>query len=87
MKKVLIIVAFLTVPFLTVAQSNTLVNEEVITVVAKDTAKTETSTKQSATSKFKAEAVNMNHKKSNDIISIKAYRKSLQIKVAEIKLC
>lgn len=87
MKKVLIIVAFLTAPFLTVAQSNTLVNDEVVTVVAKDTAKTETSTKQSATSKFKAEAADLNYKKSNDIISIKAYRKSLQIKVAEIKLC
>ena len=36
---------------------------------------------------LKSQLIELNQKKSNDIISIKAYRKSLQIKIKEIKLC
>jgi len=35
----------------------------------------------------KAQVNDLSYKKSNDLISIKAYRKSLQIKVKEIKNC
>ena len=91
MKKVLIILVILTAPFLTGAQNNTasIVVEETITITApvKEEVKTEVSTQQSTASTFRAKAKDMNYKKSNDIISIKAYRKSLQIKVKEVKLC
>ncbi|WP_282041704.1 hypothetical protein [Winogradskyella flava] len=40
-----------------------------------------------ASSKIKAKVIKLNRKKSNEIISIKAYRKSLQIKVKTKKLC
>ncbi len=91
MKKVLIILVILTAPFLTGAQNNTTstVADEVITITPStiEEVKTENSTQQTAEAKFKAQAADMNYKKSNDIISIKAYRKSLQIKVKEIKIC
>ncbi|MGM5468894.1 hypothetical protein ACS386_01330 [Flavobacteriaceae bacterium LMO-SS05] len=91
MKKVLIIMVILTAPFLIGAQNNTTatVAEEVITVTPStvEEVKTENSTPQATEAKFKAQAADINYKKSNDIISIKAYRKSLQIKVKEIKIC
>jgi hypothetical protein len=87
MKKVLIIVTILVAPFLTVAQSEntSTVNEEIVIVATPIT--TETTTNQTASSKINAQAVEMTYKKSNDIISIKAFRKSLQIKVKDVKLC
>ena len=89
MKKVLIILVILTAPFLASAQENTsnTVAEKNITVTnaVKEDVKTEAS--KSTAASFRAKAKDMNYKKSNDIISVKAYRKSLQIKVKEIKLC
>jgi len=38
-------------------------------------------------SAVKTQLLKINRKKSNEIISIKAYRKSLQIKVKTVKLC
>jgi hypothetical protein len=91
MKKVLIIMVILTAPFLMVAQSNTTstVNEEVITITptTNEAVNTNNTNQNTAEAKFKAQANDMNYKKSNDIISIKAYRKSLQIKVKEVKIC
>lgn len=43
--------------------------------------------KTTISAKTKAKFSKMNYKKSNEIISIKAYRKSLQIKVKTKKLC
>ena len=43
--------------------------------------------KASLSSELKAKVLKVNKKKSKDIISIKAYRKSLQIKVKTVKLC
>lgn len=40
-----------------------------------------------SSSAFKAQVLKINRKKSIEIISIKAYRKSLQIKVKTVKLC
>jgi len=81
----------LTAPFLMVAQSNSTstVNEEVITItpITNEEVKTNNSNQNTAEAKFKAQANDMNYKKSNDIISVKAYRKSLQIKVKEVKIC
>ena len=86
MKKVLITLVILVAPFVAMAQNQTTNTpaETVITVVASTT---EASSKQSAEAKLQAQANDMNYKKSNDIISIRAYRKSLQVKVKEVKLC
>ena len=86
MKKVLITLVILVAPFVAIAQNETTNTpaQEVITVVASTT---EASTNQTAEAKLQAQANDMNYKKSNDIISIKAYRKSLQVKVKEVKLC
>lgn len=91
MKKVLIIIVILTAPFLMVAQNSTTstATEEVITITpaSNNEVKTDIPAQNTAEAKFRAKAKDMNYKKSNDIISIKAYRKSLQIKVKEVKIC
>lgn len=92
MKKVVIILVILTVPFLTFAQNSTstsTISEEFVTVATfiNEDVKTDIPAQKTAEAKFRAKAKDMNYKKSNDIISIKAYRKSLQIKVKEVKLC
>lgn len=91
MKKVLIILVILIAPLAAVAQDHTTstTTEAIINVTtsSEETFKTDNSTKDTAEAKIKAEVNGMNYKKSNDIISIKAYRKSLQIKVKEVKLC
>jgi hypothetical protein len=91
MKKVLIIIVILTAPFLTVAQNNTssTVTETSITVTTstQEEVKTDISAQETAEAKFRAKAKDLNYKKSNDIISVKAYRKSLQIKIKEVKIC
>ena len=91
MKKVLIIIVILTAPFLTEAQNNTssTVTETGITVTTstQEEIKTDISAQEAAEAKFRAKAKDLNYKKSNDIISVKAYRKSLQIKIKEVKIC
>jgi hypothetical protein len=92
MKKVLIIIVILTAPFLMVAQNNSsssIISEEniTITLATNDEVKTDMPAQKTAEAKFRAKAKDMNYKKSNDIISVKAYRKSLQIKVKEVKIC
>ncbi len=90
MKKVLIILVILVAPFVTVAQNTTTntSSEEVINVISNtEEVKTEVASSETAQAKLKAQANDMNYKKSIDIISIKAYRKSLQVKVKEVKLC
>lgn len=91
MKKVVIIIVILTAPFLTFSQNNasSTISEETITITpaANDEAKTNMPAQKTAEAKFRAKAKDMNYKKSNDIISVKAYRKSLQIKIKEIKIC
>ena len=87
MKK-LVIILFLTLPLTSFAQSEVSVNEVKVETV--DTNKVETAKpaeSSTASFKMKAEVNSLNRKKSNDIISIKAYRKSLQIKVKTVKLC
>jgi len=90
MKKVLITLVILVAPFVAIAQNETTNTpaEEVITVTStQEEVKTEVASSETAQAKFKAQVYDMNYKKSNDIISIKAYRKSLQVKVKEVKLC
>ncbi|MDH7913345.1 hypothetical protein [Winogradskyella sp. SYSU M77433] len=85
MKKVLFILLFLTTSAASFAQQDTVSNNEtelVSTTVEKVEAK-----KVSISAEVKATVIKLNHKKSNEIISIKAYRKSLQLKMKTIKLC
>jgi hypothetical protein len=86
MKKGLVIILFLTMSLAGFAQQDVLVNttSELIETVKAEAPEIK---KTSISSKYKAEVLKMNHKKSNEIISIKAYRKSLQIKVKTKKLC
>ena len=83
MKKVLILIAMITLPVLSFGQNG---SSEVLK--QNDTVTAEkTSNKIVLSVSAKAELNDLSYKKSNDLISIKAYRKSLQIKVKEIKNC
>lgn len=88
MKKVLIIAVLSLLPIIGSAQSTVSTDNENGTETTVNTPK---STSESNSSTIKAETrailMNMNYKKSNELISIKAYRKSLQIKVKTVKMC
>ncbi len=89
MKKVLIFIVLSALPLLTIGQNTESNNNKEHDSIVIETATTisteETKTVLSTTAK--AELDNLNYKKSNDLISIKAYKKSLQIKVKDIKMC
>jgi uncharacterized protein YcfL len=90
MKKVLIILAFTLLPLIAIAQaSNEDIknNDTIETVVDKTISIKEIKTVTASASSMKAKALKLNRKKSIEIISIRAYRKSLQIKVKTVKLC
>lgn len=77
MKKVLLTLAIIAVPFFTTAQNSDKIVKTEVNII-----KTEIAAKKK-TEKISInplEQTNLNFKKSNDIISIKAYTKSLQIK-------
>ncbi|MTE26866.1 hypothetical protein [Winogradskyella ouciana] len=86
MKKSLVILLFLTLSLAGYAQQDVVSNMDTELV---ETVKAEKPEAKKATlsAKIKAKVIRINHKKSNEIISIKAYRKSLQIKVKTVKLC
>lgn len=86
MKKSLVIILFLTMSFAGLAQQDVAANSK--TEIA-ETIKADQPIVKKATisAKTKAKVLKINRKKSNEIISIKAYRKSLQIKVKTKKLC
>jgi hypothetical protein len=90
MKKVLTILAFTMLPLLSMGQDATIdiKNNDTAETVIVNTEETQKIKKETtSTSAAKAQILKINRKKSSDIISIKAYRKSLQIKVKTIKLC
>lgn len=71
---------------------DTVTSNDAIQQVTKDevsntSIETKTINETKINNQLKAQLIELNQKKSNDIISIKAYRKSLQIKTKEIKLC
>jgi len=91
MKTVLTILAITLLPFLSTAQeANTdIKNSDTIETVIENKNETQTTIKNetSVASEIKAQVIKINRKKSTDIISIKAYRKSLHIKVKEVRVC
>ncbi len=86
MKKGLVIILFLTMSLAGFAQQDVTVNNETELIETSVAVKSE-SNSASISAKFKAKVLKMNRKKSTEIISIKAYRKSLQIRVKTVKLC
>lgn len=90
MKKVLTILAFTMLPLLSMGQDTNVDiknTDTVETVIEKTTESQKIKKETTSSSAVKTQMLKINRKKSSDIISIKAYRKSLQIKVKTIKLC
>jgi len=81
MKKFLLIIVILVLPFISMAQSSTINTEE----ATKTIIKTEVVIKKVEPISInpKTQSLDLNFKKSNDLISIKAYIKSLQLKRKE----
>lgn len=78
MNKIVIVIAFLIVPFFATAQNDSdIVKTAVSTII-----KTEVVIKKIDPISInpKTQNLDLNYKKSNDIISVKAYIKSLQLK-------
>lgn len=91
MKNLLIIAVLILMPTLGFAQSTVTTNDAIEQVAKEDVSKSTIDNKSAKETKLnnqlKSQLIELNQKKSNDIISIKAYRKSLQIKTKEVKLC
>lgn len=80
MKNILVIIALLILPVAGFAQTENNVANTNIEII--DNAKVEAVSPRKAKSSRAAKHIRVNRKKSNDIISIKAYRKSLKAKVS-----
>lgn len=88
MKKVLIIVVLSFLPIIGSAQSTASTDNDNTTETRVNKAESSTKSKASTLkAETRATLMHLNYKKSNELISIKAYRKSLQIKVKTIKMC
>lgn len=88
MKKLLTILAFVMLPILSIGQEVTKTSSIRTEAVSKQKTEIQKVNKSTSTnSAVKSQLLKINKKKSQDIISIKAYRKSLQIKVKDVKLC
>ncbi len=86
MKKGLVLILFLTMSLAGFAQQETVANNETELVESVKMEK-QVAKKAVISAKAKAKFLKINRKKNNEIISIKAYRKSLQIKTKTVKLC
>ncbi|OBX25089.1 hypothetical protein LX77_02185 [Gelidibacter algens] len=89
MKNILIILSFIAFPILTFGQDapqNTPKQTDVITVEAFKVAQ-ETENQIAVGTYSKTDVTHLSYKKSIELISIKAYRKSLQIRVKEVINC
>ncbi len=86
MKKGLFILVLSVFSLASFAQQGVSISNDIELTEAKEVEKLE-ARKVLKSAKLKAKVIELNRKKSNEIISIKAYRKSLQIRVKTIKLC
>ena len=84
MKNLILLLVFLTLPLVGFSQTEKPVSTNTELVVLK---KVEEVAPRKARASRNAKYLKVNYKKSNDIISIKAYRKSLRDKVRRVKLC
>ncbi|WP_299113756.1 hypothetical protein [uncultured Winogradskyella sp.] len=85
MKNLILIIAFLTLPLVGFAQTEKPISIDATELVVLK--KVEEVAPRKARASRNAKHLKVNYKKSNDIISIKAYRKSLKDKVRRKKLC
>lgn len=84
MKKLIVSIIILVITTtISFAQTEKVANTNIEKTEISETIKTA----EAASFKIKAKVKRLNHKKSNEIISIKAYRKSLQIKTKSKRLC
>lgn len=86
MKKVLVLIAMISLPLMTIGQtvtSDSIKQNDIMTFETIDIQQTITVLSTAS----KSEINDLSYNKSIELISIKAYRKSLQIKVKEIKTC
>lgn len=86
MKKGLVLILFLTLSLAGFAQQDNVANNET-ELIESVTLEKPVAKKAKISAKAKAKFLKINRKKNNEIISIKAYRKSLQIKTKTKKLC
>ena len=86
MKTAIALIVFLSLTTVSFAQSTAVSapKTQVSNVIKENTT---AGKKATTTSKMQRRVKKLNHKKSNQIISIKAYRKSLNVKVKTVKLC
>lgn len=87
MKKVLIILVLSVLPIIGSAQSESVTDKARTETSAKESISSKTSNAVAIKAETKAALMDLNYKKSVELISINAYRKSLQIKVKTIKMC
>ncbi|WMI69374.1 hypothetical protein [Mangrovimonas sp. YM274] len=93
MKKVIAFLVLGFLPILLIGQNNTTENLKQDTKIIVETSASKTENNKDIKdntelkSTIKMQVLDLNYKKSNDIISVKAYKKSLQIKAKTIKLC
>lgn len=88
MKKAVILIAFMSLPILSFGKNalyDTAKHDIILTDVEMIQPQTETLLVLDTFSR--TDVTNLSYKKSIDLISIKAYRRSLQIKTKEIKSC
>jgi hypothetical protein len=89
MKNILIILSFIAFPILTFGQEAVeprVKQSDTITLETFNMAQ-ETENQIAVGTYSKNDVTYLSYKKSIELISIKAYRKSLQIKVKEVKIC
>ena len=86
MKTAIALIVFLSLTTVSFAQSTAVSapKTQVSNVIKENTTAVK---KATTTSKMQRRVKKLNHKKSNQNISIKAYRKSLNVKVKTVKLC
>ncbi len=89
MKTILSLIILITFPVLTFGQKASDNSEKKNEIITFNLLATQLETEDQNTSFVytKSEVTNLSYKKSIDLISIKAYRKSLQIKVKEVRTC
>ena len=86
MKTTIALIIFLSFASFSFAQTSDVLeqNDEIVNVIKDNTTEAR---KASTSSRLKSKVKKISNKKSNEIISIKAYRKSLHVKVKTVKLC
>ncbi|MEO5789626.1 MAG: hypothetical protein ACOH2D_14020 [Gelidibacter sp.] len=88
MKKILILIVLITLPVLTFGQNTSNDTEKQnVPITLNSLTQSDAQDQSTSMALTKTEVTSLSYKKSNDLISIKAYRKSLQIKVKEIISC